>query len=162
LSPEDIAKSLYLTVSHVIALEADDYRNSHGLTFERGYLRAYARLVDLEEDSVVADFNELGLEDKFSPPPLFFHGDSRKIRTGHGRWVIYLVAFAFSILLVMWWQLQNSNFEFSKHGFAQHFSGKTRTPNEILSSHGEGSYLTPLKPLAISPDSAESEPTQES
>ncbi len=108
LSEEDVAKSLYLTVTHVQALETDDYHNSPGFTFERGYLRAYARLLSLPEDSIIADFNRLGLEEKNYQPAQIYGRKYSGGKPKHGHWLIYLAILAMSILIITWWQIQNS------------------------------------------------------
>ena len=43
---------LNLTLANVIALENDDYESLPGWTYVSGYLRAYARLLDLDPDSL--------------------------------------------------------------------------------------------------------------
>jgi cytoskeleton protein RodZ len=43
---------LNLTLANVIALENDDYESLPGWTYVSGYLRAYARLLDLDSDSL--------------------------------------------------------------------------------------------------------------
>jgi cytoskeleton protein RodZ len=54
LSVEDVAAELKLPARTILALEADDFDHLPGPTFVRGYLRAYARLVDLPGDDLVA------------------------------------------------------------------------------------------------------------
>ena len=52
MSQEQIADILNLTLASVIALENDDYESLPGWTYVSGYLRAYARLLDLDSDSL--------------------------------------------------------------------------------------------------------------
>jgi cytoskeleton protein RodZ len=52
MSQEQIADILNLTLANVIALENDDYESLPGWTYVSGYLRAYARLLDLDSDSL--------------------------------------------------------------------------------------------------------------
>lgn len=49
----DVAANLNLRVSVIQALESDDYSDLPGPTFVRGYLRAYARLLGVDEAEVV-------------------------------------------------------------------------------------------------------------
>lgn len=54
-SVEDVAANLNLRVSVIEALERDDYGDLPGPTFVRGYIRAYARLLGIDESEVVDD-----------------------------------------------------------------------------------------------------------
>src|SRR6187402_2189402 len=53
LTQEQIAKELYMTVSKVKALEADDYGSLSSETFARGYIRAYANMLKLDVVTVL-------------------------------------------------------------------------------------------------------------
>lgn len=53
-SVEDVAANLNLTVEMVRALESGDTEALPGPTFVRGYLRAYARLMEIDESTVLA------------------------------------------------------------------------------------------------------------
>ena len=52
MSQEQIADILNLTLANVIALENDDYESLPSWTYVSGYLRAYARLLGLDSDSL--------------------------------------------------------------------------------------------------------------
>jgi cytoskeletal protein RodZ len=54
-SVEDVAANLNLTVDVVRALESGDSEVLPGPTFVRGYLRAYARLMEIDESTVLAE-----------------------------------------------------------------------------------------------------------
>lgn len=57
LTQEQAAKDLYMTLTKVRALEADDYRHMASDTFTRGYLRAYANLVKLDVVQLLAAYD---------------------------------------------------------------------------------------------------------
>ncbi|GJL83456.1 MAG: hypothetical protein DHS20C01_30900 [marine bacterium B5-7] len=52
-SIEDVAANLNLRVRVIESLESDDYSDLPGPTFVRGYLKAYARLLGVDESEVV-------------------------------------------------------------------------------------------------------------
>ncbi|HCX88397.1 MAG TPA: hypothetical protein DG761_10265 [Gammaproteobacteria bacterium] len=54
-SVEDVAANLNLTAEVVRALESGDHEALPEATFVRGYLRAYARLMEIDESVVLAD-----------------------------------------------------------------------------------------------------------
>ncbi|MCC5859726.1 MAG: helix-turn-helix domain-containing protein [Ectothiorhodospiraceae bacterium] len=49
----DVAAALHIPVTVIEKLEADDYQGLPPATFTRGYLRAYARLLELDPDTVL-------------------------------------------------------------------------------------------------------------
>lgn len=73
LSQEEVANELYMTVGKVKSLEADDFDRLHSDTFIRGYLRAYANLLKVDAEQVMAAYDErakkLGLVTEFQPQP---------------------------------------------------------------------------------------------
>ena len=59
-----MASKLHLITDIVEALERDDYAELPARVFVRGYVRNYARLVDLPIDSVMVQFDDLWPEDE--------------------------------------------------------------------------------------------------
>lgn len=53
---EDIASSTRVSVRHLKALEADDFRSLPGGVFNKGIVRSYARCLELDEDAVMQSF----------------------------------------------------------------------------------------------------------
>ncbi len=58
LSVQEVAGHLNLGVNIIEAVEADDYDNLPGSTFVRGYIRAYANLLRLNPDELIAMLGE--------------------------------------------------------------------------------------------------------
>ncbi len=54
LSLEDVAGNLNLSVDTISALEKDEYSQLPGYTFVKGYIRSYAKLLELNPDDVIA------------------------------------------------------------------------------------------------------------
>jgi cytoskeleton protein RodZ len=96
LSQEDVARELYMTLTKVRALEGDDYARLHSDTFIRGYLRAYANLLKIDIEYIVAAYDEqaqrLGLVEVFVPKA----PESSSKKT----WLF--VVFVAIVLLVLW------------------------------------------------------------
>ena len=55
---ESVASQLNLSIQTVIALEADDVDKLPPPSFTRGYLRAYAKLLGIDDDDLVSHYNE--------------------------------------------------------------------------------------------------------
>ena len=58
VTTRDVAETLNLAVTMVEAIEADDYEQMPASVFARGYIRAYARLLSLEPEPLVARYPE--------------------------------------------------------------------------------------------------------
>jgi cytoskeleton protein RodZ len=64
LSIDDVARQLRLSVRQVTALEADDYENVASGTFLRGFVRNYAKLLQMDAAPLLQK-----LEESLPPPP---------------------------------------------------------------------------------------------
>ncbi len=53
LSEQDVADSLNLLVSHVEAIEANQFRQMNADIFVRGYVRSYARFLNLDAEPLL-------------------------------------------------------------------------------------------------------------
>jgi cytoskeleton protein RodZ len=108
LEPAGAAARLHLQTATIYALEADDYESLPNPVFIQGYLRNYARLLGLDEDAVVSDYQrqlpqseeqQIGL----SKPQATV---SSPISSSHGlmRLMTWSVVLVLSALLFFWWQ----------------------------------------------------------
>lgn len=62
LSEDDVAEELRLSPFQIRALEEDDWEHLPGSTYARGYLRSYARLLNLDVDKLLAGATTQELE----------------------------------------------------------------------------------------------------
>jgi cytoskeleton protein RodZ len=107
LTQEQVAKDLFMTLTKVKAIEADQYTRLHSDTFIRGYLRAYAQLVKVDVVSLMLIYDGqakiLGLKENFVPVKQKQDSSNKKI------WQFALLVGG--ILLLMWlvsiWFLDN-------------------------------------------------------
>lgn len=105
LTQEQVAKDLFMTLTKVKSIEADQYTRLHSDTFIRGYLRAYAQLVKVDIASLMLIYDGqakiLGLKENFVPAKQ--DASNKKI------W--QFAALVVGILLLMWlvsvWFLDN-------------------------------------------------------
>lgn len=63
LELEAVARQLRLSLTQVRALEADDYEKLPGTTFVRGFIRNYARILEIDAEPLLARFELM------QPPP---------------------------------------------------------------------------------------------
>ncbi len=61
LSTLDVAESLKLTENIIIAIENCDYDQLYGVAYATGYVRSYAKLVNLNPNELIRNDPELGI-----------------------------------------------------------------------------------------------------
>ncbi|KAA8712111.1 helix-turn-helix domain-containing protein [Pseudomonas cannabina] len=106
----DVALRLNLTVSSLSNLENGNFEKLPGHTFARGYVRAYAKLLDLDQAVLVEQFDQYtGTDGKGSP----VHALGRieePVRLSHN--ILRIVSLLLLVVLVgggfFWWQDQAS------------------------------------------------------
>jgi len=62
LSLADVARDLRIDVRFLEAIEAEDFAPLSGSVYVKGYLRNYARRVDLDPEAMIAAFDKLGVD----------------------------------------------------------------------------------------------------
>jgi len=101
-----LAARIHLTSDVVEALERDDYSDMPARVFVRGYVRNYARAVNLPSESVLAQFDRQWPEEDYQ---VHFDESPRLAADPHPqrRWpglVTWLVVMAVVGLTLMWWR----------------------------------------------------------
>lgn len=98
LSVQEVAANLNLGVDTIEALEADEYSKLPGSTFVKGYMRSYARLLELDAEDLVGSIDlqpERITEIPSSRAVLKSKGKtrSRERKSGGGffRWILLIV-----------------------------------------------------------------------
>ncbi len=95
---------LHLPAVTVAAIEADDYAALPGPVFVQGYLRNYARLLNLDEEAVLGTLRGGRPADSARAPRVRNNG-REEIRSSHFavRLVSWLIALSVAGLLYLWW-----------------------------------------------------------
>lgn len=96
----EIAQQLKLSASQVEALEADDYAKLPGPVFVRGFIRNYARLMDLDSEALIAGLTLP--QDPLTAGAALPHSHNIPFPDGRGpRWPIFAVAIAVLAAIVV-------------------------------------------------------------
>ncbi|WP_129139262.1 RodZ domain-containing protein [Modicisalibacter coralii] len=113
LSLEEVAVQLNLRPAVVTGLESDQYSEIPIAAYRRGYLRAYARLMGLEESEVVGAYNRLYGDTKSDIDRRITPVQVSRPPSRVGAWVIklftLLVIAGLIGLTLVWWQSRNGN-----------------------------------------------------
>ncbi len=104
----DVALRLNLTVTSLSYLEAGDFDKLPGHTFARGYIRAYAKLLGLDQTALVSEFDQYtGTDGKGSDVHALGHIEE-PVRLSHN--ILRIVSLLLLVALIgggfLWWQDQ--------------------------------------------------------
>jgi len=109
LTLEDVANRMHLSNSILQAIEENNFDEITAPIFVKGYLRAYARIVALNEDEMITQYLDLYSEE--DPPisstsnmvPELSSTDTRI------KWTTYFVVILLAVLLAAWWWNKQQN-----------------------------------------------------
>lgn len=104
LSQQDIAKTLNFTVSSVKSIEKDQFDSKLSVTFTRGYLKSYAKLVNVPVEDVLYSFELLEVAAVQQAEMQSFSRTTEK-RAENNRliWFSILVVALLVASTVVWW-----------------------------------------------------------
>ena len=102
LSVEEVAARLHLDTRTVRCLEGDQYDQLPAPTFVRGYLRSYARLLNVPAQPVVDAFDRRGLEPPALIPDISTSEEARSTDTPMRAATITIVMVLIALVLVAW------------------------------------------------------------
>src|SRR6266705_2330732 len=98
MSLDEVAQQLKLAPRQVIALEDEDFAQLPGRTFVRGFVRNYARLLNLNGDELLALLPDAAHAPGMGAPPLQSTGSLKAAlpnapakKSSFARWMIPLV-----------------------------------------------------------------------
>jgi cytoskeleton protein RodZ len=108
ISSEEVAAKLHLKLSSIIDIENDNYDEDISLTFTKGYLRLYAKHIQLPVESVLEAFEKYNTKQK---EPAKLQSFSRRVaqQANDDRLMLitYLVLAVVVALVVIWWFQQS-------------------------------------------------------
>lgn len=146
---EEVAVQLNLRPAVVTGLEADNYDQVPVAAYRRGYLRAYARLVGIDETLVVDAYNaQHGRNDaerKLSP----VHTTKPPSRVG--AWIFKLVTLLVILgligLTLLWWQSRQGNDLLGLGIPGDQGAGQALNGQPVGENTGDGATSQTLPPL---------------
>ena len=108
LSVSHIAQQLCLKEPIIHALENDDSLSNVAPTFVKGYIRAYAKILELDGEKLVEQYHSAHSEDaQYNAPMISF---SRKVarESVDSRWMLvtYGVVVILVLMIILWWYQQ--------------------------------------------------------
>lgn len=103
ISEREAADRLNFMPGYIAILERDDYQALRSPPFARGYVKAYGKMLGLDEDAVLAAFDQLRDESASSQKKKVSSRPLQLQRTGIGV-VVGLCTLGLLVLALWWWQ----------------------------------------------------------
>jgi cytoskeleton protein RodZ len=141
LTIQNVADKLYLDNSVIQALENDSYETLPPPIFVRGYLRGYAKILEVPATALIEKYDAyVGHK---PPPPIISQAKPKKQATTNDLWVkalTYIIFLTLMVLMVLWG--------------VSHYALLTPTPDANSSNSssqgenlnvGEGEYMPPTE-----------------
>lgn len=100
MAVSEVASLLRLDTSVIRALEADDVDQLPSPTFTKGYLRGYGRLVGVDGELLVSEYDALAGP---APEALAVSTSIEAKESGAGRWLWVLLAFLLIVAVAWYW-----------------------------------------------------------
>ncbi|MFT5277521.1 MAG: cytoskeleton protein RodZ [Glaciecola sp.] len=108
LSQQQVADRLHLRLGNIQDIESDTHKPGVSITFTKGYVRIYAKLLNMPVEPLLAAFDILHQGDK-QPAQLQSFSQRVAKQANDDRWmmVTYLIVFLVVASLVIWWYQQS-------------------------------------------------------
>jgi len=105
LTQEDVAIKLNFRATLVDEIENEVFNTNLPETFNRGYLRNYAKLVNVSQEDVMASYEQLNVaKTQASELQSFSKGAEKLVESNRIMWISYLILAILIGSTVVWWQ----------------------------------------------------------
>jgi cytoskeleton protein RodZ len=109
LSQDDVALKLNFRTTLVNEIENEVFDTSMPETFNRGYLRNYAKLVNVSQEDVMASYDQLNVaKTQASELQSFSKGTEKLAESNRIMWISYLILAILIGSTVVWWMQNNT------------------------------------------------------
>ena len=124
---EYIAGKLHLRVRLIEQLEADDYYNMPEPVFIKGYLRGYAKLLNIADQPLLDTFNSLYKTTERKTEKALWQSRRETNRAEHAiRWLTGFFAMVVLMAVAIWWYTNKEN----ENVFTANVSHVENAPNK--------------------------------
>mgnify|MGYP003386096905 CR=1 FL=1 len=104
LTQEQVANKLNFCTSLVKAIEQDVYDQKLPATFNRGYLRNYAKLVGISPEDIIASYESLGAAQiQRTEMQSFSNNTAKQAEHSLLMWISYLIIAILFASTILWW-----------------------------------------------------------
>ena len=104
LSQQQVADKLNFRKTLVQEIEAEQFDLTLPAAFNRGYLKNYAKLVNISQDDVLNSYDQLGVAQRqCAEMQSFSKGTEKQAEHNMLMWITYLILIALITATVVWW-----------------------------------------------------------
>lgn len=147
LSQEAVAKRLNFRLTLVKDIETECFDHSLPATYNRGYLKSYAKLVNVNENDILSSYESLGVaKTQCAEMQSFSQQTKKQAHNNILMWITYLIIAAVIGSSAMWW-LQGKQFASDS---AEDTTAVASTANNAVPSATEQSSATERSPALSS------------
>lgn len=126
-SPEYVAGKLHLRVRLIQLLETDEYQSMPESVFIKGYIRAYAKLLEIPPQPLLDIFNGIYTTPERKSEKALWQGRRETNKAEHAiRWLTGFFAFIVIAAVAVWWYTNKDN----ESLFPTSISRADNTPNK--------------------------------
>ncbi|HSW93751.1 MAG TPA: helix-turn-helix domain-containing protein [Gammaproteobacteria bacterium] len=111
LTQKDAASQLHLNPSMIEMLESENFEKAPSSTFLRGYLRAYARLLNFSEEEIQTALAQSGLEAPLPRTPIapVLRGETMQMSDRYMQRISTYVIVGLFVFTGIWWGFHSSS-----------------------------------------------------
>lgn len=132
LSIDDIESSIRLPKKFIHQLENDQHEYIHH-SYLKGYVRAYAKVLGLSEDTLFGMLNCLNPQESTIPKKKYFSGKQVTASDKFIQWITFSIISILIILVMLWWKSDNL--------LNTHLSANDAIPGEYLYSMADSEFV---------------------
>ncbi|MDV6315758.1 RodZ domain-containing protein [Idiomarina sp. HP20-50] len=137
LTQREVADQLRLRKQIIELLEADDYATFSTPTFIKGYLRAYAKLLDLDDTELFEAYRAKGFQEVESSQMQSFSRRTKHQENDNRLMLItYVVIIIVIALVIWWWQEPDIGFNEDTNGVQESSESSSVNENDEAGSVG--------------------------
>lgn len=158
MAVEDIAEKLKFKKCLVENIEQDIFDQKLPATYNRGYLRSYAKLVNIDVDEVLSAYDMLGVAEVQRSEMQSFSNLTEK-QTEHSRimWFSYFIVALLLGLMVLWWLQEPAQLtDEGSHKSPQVIAQQKVSSNEQKANEQQSTALA--KSASAQPENVTNEP----
>jgi cytoskeleton protein RodZ len=103
MTQKDAATRLHLSVKFIVLMENEEFNGDTPITFLRGYLRSYGRLLNLSEQEVTNATDQLGTYTPAKQTKPILRVSLSNNNEPYIKWITYLIGIVLIALVASWW-----------------------------------------------------------
>lgn len=147
LSEKEAAARLYLNPRIITVIENEAFTEGPPITFMRGYLRSYARMLNLPENEIKAGLDELEtIYPQVTTNKPVLHAIPIDHSDRYIRWITYVVILTLIVLVATWWR---SHSKYAIADLPDQTSAFTQENESTTVNNATAATATPAPPTTL-------------